>query len=250
MVKIASTFYSDTHPKVLTVDGKRVARQILTCFKNVQPNLKLASCKLLDVGSSNGSVTYYLSNHVREAIGIDPDKLAISDGIKRYHKNNLKLTVFDGKQIPSSDNFFDLVVFRRVYGSTDEPETLVKEMHRVLKLGGLCYFEGHNKLFFLETDYKLPFLPFLSKNLAIQYVRLFGYKNYYMGKYQTYWGLKKIFSRLQTNHLTSLIIKNPQRFKFTRLYKIGSLTKFIPLSTLKLLEPFYPDFIWVLKKLS
>lgn len=248
MAELANTYYSKAHPKVFKVDGKRVTLQIISCFKHVLQKNDLSSYRLLDVGSSSGAITYYLANYVKKAFGIDPDAPAIIDGVKRFKKKNLKLSVFDGQKIPYPESFFDLVVFRRVYGSTDKPETLVKEMYRVLKPGGLCYFEGHNKLFFFETDYKLPFLPLLPPALAKHYVRIFGQKKFYLGSYMTYWELKRLFSKFSIDFLTAEILKNPQKFKFTRLYSLNRLLKFVPLPLLKTMEPFYPDFIWILRK--
>lgn len=248
MDKLNNTFYSQAHPKILIYNRKRVANQIIYCFKKTSPNLKLKTCLLLDVGASNGAITYYLAKKVKLAIGIDPDKVAIKHGRKKLIASNLKLDTFDGISIPYRNNLFDLIVFRRTYGSTQTLPLLIKEIHRVLKPNGLVYFEGHNKLFPLESDYRLPFLPWLSPKLAKLILKALGHDRYYLGNYQTYWQLKKTFKRFSINEITYLIIKNPRLFHFIMLYRTSKFTKYIPLIILQLLEPFYPDFIWMLQK--
>lgn len=248
MAKLSNTYYSKAHPKILIHNRKRVAEQIISCFKNIAPQLRLSSCMLLDVGSSNGAITYYLSKNVKMVIGVDTDKIAIEDGIKSFVKKNMKLQLFDGKHIPFPSSSFDLLVFRRTYGSVEDLEELIKELYRVLKPSGLCYFEGHNRLFPFESDYKFPFLPLLSPKWAGKYVTLFGSKKFYIGKYKTFWGLKKMFSQFEIIPVTPLILKDPRKFSFLRLYRYLFITKLMPLSLLQLLEPFFPDFIWILKK--
>ena len=249
MTKIANTYYSKAHPKVLSLDGARVAKQIIACFKNVDPSINLKSATLLDVGSSNGAITHYIADFVKNADGIDTDKPAIDDGHIRYLRKNLQLNIFDGRNIPYPNSSFDLIIFRRTYGSAQYPQKLTDEIFRVLKDEGLVYFEGHNKLFAWESDYKIPFLTLFAPSLVKNLVKLLGHKNYYIGRYKTYWELKKLFHGFQIFNLTPKIIKNPKNFKFTNLYKLNIITNFIPLFILKLLEPLlFPDFIWVLKK--
>lgn len=250
MAKIANNYYSIVHSKVFRQDGKRVAHQIAACIKNVFPKSNLISYQALDIGGSNGVIAYYLAKYLKHITSIDTDKKAVSDGHNRYRRPNLKLRLFDGRKLPFSDNTFDLVIFRRTYGSVDDKEGMAQEIFRVLKPAGLVYFEGHNKLFFMEMDHKIPLLTILPDQPAKWLVKLVkGKDHYYIERYKTFWGMKKLFSNFQIFRLTGNIIKNPQKFNFTRLYKISPLTKFIPLFLLNLLEPFmWPDFIWILQK--
>lgn len=223
MVKSKNAYYSQAHAEVLRRDGQRIAQQILACFKFSSPKLPLKKSLCLDVGTSNGAIAYHVAPYVKQIIGIDVDRLALTDGRQKYHRDNFQLKLFDGKKIPYPKNLFDLVIFRRTYGSITNPQSISDEIYRVLKRGGLCYFEGHNRLFTATGDD--------------------------IERYKTYWALKNMLSRFSTQCLTPLIVKNVQKFKFSRLKQLGRITKFIPLSILKLLEPFcFPDFIWILKK--
>lgn len=248
MSKPSLLYYSQLFPAVLQEDGKRVANQIMVCFRYVNPTLNFASCKLLDVGSSNGRTTIYLSSFVRKAVGIDVDKSAIKMGKRRYRSKRLQLSVFDGKTLPFSDQTFDLVIFRLVYWYVDNQEILVSEIFRVLKSGGLCYFEGHNRLFPLDADYKLPFLPLLPPTWAKVYVKLFGNKPYSKRLHLTFWQLMRLFSSFQITQLTPNIIKNPTAFHFEKLYRLAWIGKVFPLWFLRFLEPLSYNIIWVLRK--
>lgn len=100
----------------------------------------------------------------------------------------------------------------------------------------------------MDTDYNLIFLRILPMSLGKKYVEFTGHKKYFLGKYLTHWNLKKIFSFFSIIQLTPIILKNPQKFSFTKLYKVSGFTKHIPIFFLQFFEPFYPDFIWILEK--
>ncbi|MBI2039472.1 class I SAM-dependent methyltransferase [Candidatus Microgenomates bacterium] len=248
MGKHSSLYYSQLFPPVLAENGKRVANQIMACLRFVAPKHNFAPCKLLDVGSSNGRTTVFLSSFVRKAIGVDVDESAISWGKKNYHNKKLRLYVFDGKSIHYPDQTFDLVIFRLSYWYAEDQEKLVSEIFRVLKKGGLVFFEGHNKLYPFDTDYKLPFLPYLPSSWAKLYINMFSNKPYFARRYKTYWGLKQLFSSFQITPLTPNIIKNPKAFQFKKLYNLAWIGKVFPLWLLRFLEPLSYDLIWVLRK--
>lgn len=247
MPKIANSYYSIAHPKVFRQDGQRVTNQILSCLKYVSP-LAFKKCRAIDIGGSNGLISYYLSRQLQYIISIDTDKEAVQFGRKRYHSRNLLIKSFTGTKIPYPDNSFDLIIYRRTYGSIDRKGEMSEEILRILKPGGMVYFEGHNRLFFIETDNFIPFLTILPDLWVKKIFTIKRQSPYYVERYSSFWGVKKLFSQFEVHMLTAKIIQNPQKFKFRRLYKIGPLTKFIPLFILKALEPLYPDFIWVLRK--
>ena len=243
-----SLYYSQLFPPVLQEDGKRVANQIMACFRYVDPKFNFVSSKLLDVGSSNGRTTIRLLPFVQKAIGVDVDKFAIEMGTQLYRSKRLQLSVFDGRTLPYPEQTFDLVIFRLAYWYAEDQKKLVSEIFRVLKKGGLVYFEGHNKLFPLDADYKLLFLPYFPPNLAKIYIKLFTNKPYSIRKYRTYWEMKKLFSSFQITRLTPNIIKNPKAFQFKNLYHLAWIGKVFPLWLLRFLEPFSYNIIWVLRK--
>ncbi len=93
--------------------------------------------KLLDVGCGDGYLMYLLKDYYNLICGIDFDK----SGIKLA---NQKLLDFKNCQplrsdcyiLPFPDQTFDSVVIADVFEHLENPETCLKEISRVLKIGG------------------------------------------------------------------------------------------------------------------
>lgn len=238
--KLFNQEYSLVHPKVMIDKGrKRVAMQIYAVLKNARPVFNFKASTLLDVGSSNGVITKYLMPYFKEIYCIDTDVHAISLGRKFFAQPRFRLSAFDGLHIPFKSNSIDVIIFRRTFGSAENPQKLTAEIHRVLKPGGLVYFESNS-----------PFSPrmVIQPDLAGFIYRLLGRETYYLGRYKTYWGYQKALALFQIEPMVAKIIKDPRKYHFTRLYKWSSLRKFLPGFVFHLIEPFLPVYIWVLQK--
>lgn len=240
--------YSTLRPKVLTQDGEKIARQIVSCLAFAFPSFALKRANLLDVGASSGLVTFHVAGYVKKATGIDVDETAIQKGKRTYRKKNLSLQVFNGATLPYQNGSFDLVIFRLSLCMVKHRDTLVSEIYRVLAPGGLCYFEDNNRLFPWDEDYRLPFLPILPQWVSRWCVKHIAKARWYPRRYPTFREVNRLFLRFTVRRVTPYIIKNPQRFGFTRLYPIGRITRFLPLWMLQLAEPFLPSFIFVFQK--
>lgn len=253
MDKLFNQDYSLVHPEILTEQGRgaRVADQIFQVMKSCQPAFPFHQAVCLDIGSSSGAVSQHFVKYIKEIHCIDTDEHAVTIGRNSNPPDyKLRFSQFNGETIPFPDNTFDLVIFRRVYSCCpfEKRKKLVFEIHRVLNPGGLCYFEGHNLLSLLEPEYKIPFLQLLPLSWVKRCLSLLGHQNYYLGRYQTFWGLRKLLNSFSIDLVTSMIIKHPQRYHFTRLDRYSWITRFIPLRLLQFSEPLFPVFIWVLQK--
>ncbi|HEV7349026.1 class I SAM-dependent methyltransferase [Telluribacter sp.] len=89
--------------------------------------------KVLDVGSGDGSVLYWLSEY-----GFNPNFYALEisesaiDIIKSRNIKSVKeITKYDGYSIPYLDNFFDLVTCSHVIEHVEHPRLLLREIFRV-----------------------------------------------------------------------------------------------------------------------
>lgn len=255
MNKLFNQDYSLVHPEVLNEQdrGYRVANQICQVLKGFQPDDFLSRAICLDIGSSSGSIDQHFIKYVQEIYGLDTDKNAIEIGERNVHDSQrLHFYTFDGEAIPFAGETFDLVIFRRVYSCCplEIRKRLISEIYRVLKPGGLCYFEGHNLLSVLEPDYQIPFLHLLPLSWTKRCLFWLGHKDYYLGRYQTFWGLKKLFKFFSINIITYKVLKYPKEYGFTLLQRYSLATCFIPLWLMRLFEPFTPVFIWILQKPS
>lgn len=249
MAKLYNIFYSLASPKVLDPqDTKRVAHQIMAVLKSANPQLKFLKLNCLDVGSSSGVIARYYAPFFKKTFCIDIDEHAISLGKERYANEKLILKVFDGQHIPYPKSYFDIVILRRVLSSLIKPKKLIEEVYRVLKPGGLCYFEEVNKIRLLEPEYKLPLLAFFPPTITRLVLSLMGIKKYYFGLYRTYWQLKSLLDKFIITDFTPDILKNPAQFKFNRLVPFTPILSRIPFKILSFLTYLSPNFIWVLKK--
>lgn len=239
-----SRFYSQGVPKILDRKERlRVAKQIIGVLKVHLGQTGNLSC--LDVGCSNGIITRELANHFNKAVGVDVDKDAISWAKKNLKKNNLQFYKMSVQDLKWPDNSFNVVVCNQVYNFVDNPQKLIKEIHRVLKPGGVCFFAARNKYAIIEPQYNLPFLSWLPSSITGFIVRLTGKGNYYFGRnYLSYWGLKKLVSILKVHDYTLKILENPGKFGFLKLTKYGIIGKFMP----ELFLLAVPNYIWILEK--
>ncbi len=81
--------------------------------------------KVLDIGSGNGMVAFYLKNKGFETSALDVADLSIHPEIKTI--------VYDGKKMPFEENEFDTGLLLTVLHHTDSPENVLQETARVCK---------------------------------------------------------------------------------------------------------------------
>lgn len=100
--------------------------------KGLYNNIKKYSCEisgsLLDVGC--GRKPYRSLFNVESYIGMDIE----NEG--HDHSNEDIDVYYDGNQFPFDDNTFDAIITNQVFEHVFNPDTFLKEMHRVLKLNG------------------------------------------------------------------------------------------------------------------
>lgn len=93
-------------------------------------------------------------------VGVDPDGEAI-----KKHKTIKEVYKSDSNQLEFSDNTFDVVTANMVMEHLDQPLVMLKEVHRVLKPGGIFIFHTPNlrgHIAFLSN-----FIPsFITKKLV------------------------------------------------------------------------------------
>jgi ubiquinone/menaquinone biosynthesis C-methylase UbiE len=208
----------------------------------------LQSFSVLDVGSSTGIITNYLSNCFGKVVGIDIDEPALSFAKEAFNKENLEFAIGDAMHINYHQNMFDIVICNHIYEHVPDAKRLMREIHRVLKTGGVCYFAGGNRLNIIEPHYNLPFLSVVPRRVAHIYLRVAGKGKYYHEKHLTYWGLKRIVRDFERIDYTERVIANPQFFHADYMIKHGTtkgkLAKFIARYAYWLC----PSYIWLLKK--
>ena len=227
---------------------ERKAKTMLAILHDYLGATPTSSLRLLDVGSSTGIITNYLADHFLQVTGIDIDKEAIDFAAKTFPKHNLKFKVDDLMGLSFSDKSFDVVICTQIYEHVPDAQTMIKQISRVLKPGGICYFAAGNRITLMEPHYRLPFLSLLPAPLAHLYMRLAGKGSHYHEKHYCLPGLKKLVNGFTVHDYTKKIIKTPEKFSTDYMLTPGSakynLANFIA-------DYFYwlcPTFIWILEK--
>ncbi|HAW59564.1 MAG TPA: hypothetical protein DCX03_11250, partial [Bacteroidales bacterium] len=142
-----------------------------------------------------------------------------------------------------------LVLLPQVYEHTTEQQKVFNEIYRVLKPNGICFFSGPNRYQIIEPHYFLPFLSWLPNRLATSYLRISKKGNRYDIYPRSYGTLLKLTKNFIRYDYTSKLIKSPEIFGVDSRV-ITPIVKVIPMWLIKLLEPFYPNYNWILVKQS
>jgi len=99
---------------------------------------------LLDVGCGDGSFTVLIkqATEAKEAVGIEIAKEAV---IAAQHKGIKAIQLdIDTNQFPFNDGSFDLVYCGEIIEHLFNPDHLLREVHRVLKPGGIALISTPN----------------------------------------------------------------------------------------------------------
>jgi SAM-dependent methyltransferase len=107
--------------------------QVISVYRQVKIFLKNANGNLLDLGCGE-SPYRFLVNEQTKYFGLD----VIDSDKFDYQKTDI--VHFDGKQIPFADNYFDYIICTEVLEHVEDYQSLVDEVHRVLKSNGKALF--------------------------------------------------------------------------------------------------------------
>jgi len=212
---------------------------------------ELRKLSVLDIGCSTGIISHYLSKNFTSVTGIDIDISAINYAANKWKTDkNLKFCLMDAMNIGFPDESFDVIICASVYEHVPDYYQLMKEIKRVLKPDGICFFTVGNRFRFMEPHYHLPFLSCIPKPLSHLYLRIFGKGKYYYENLLSYWGAKRLVKKFNFNIVdyTSAVIHDPQKYSATEIIKPDSLKQKIAIFVIHFAYCFFPVYIWLLSK--
>jgi SAM-dependent methyltransferase len=204
----------------------------------------LARICLLDVGCSRGQITERLAQEVSFAVGLE------YDAERQLKERRFHSVRGDGCQLPLVDSHFDVVVINHILEHVTSPEGLMDEVWRVLKPGGIAYLACPNRLSIVEPHYRLPFLSWLPRRWADRYVRMLGRGDRYRDHLPSFWRVMQLSRRFRVIDQTVDVLKRPERYLLGDQeydWKVTVAAR-LPRCFLKLLVPFVPVWILILKK--
>ena len=111
--------------------SKRV-RDLLETFKPIP-----ADASVIEVGSGAHGLIFYFGT--KNGIGVDPLAVRYASLFPHWQRQAITVAAF-GERLPFADASFDLVICDNVVDHAESPATIINELTRVLKPGGLLYF--------------------------------------------------------------------------------------------------------------
>lgn len=128
---------------------------VLDAIKKAKPGV---SGEHLDIGSGDGSLIRLLGAHYK----LDSRACDYTDALMEIEGQKVDVVNLDLDALPYPDNFFDLITFTEVVEHVENHRAVLREIHRVLKPGGLVVITTPN---ILNLKSRLRFLFFGFWNL-------------------------------------------------------------------------------------
>jgi SAM-dependent methyltransferase len=196
-------------PEGRAMRGRRIIRLLRKFHAD-----DLGRLRLLDVGCSAGLMTREVSRHVGFAVGVDPDLRALDyAGSHLAEPGMLAFAGSSGEALPFADQTFDIVLCNHVYEHARDPHAMMREIARVLRRDGVCWFAGGHTLQLIEPHFKLPLLSLLPKAMASWVVRATGRGEGYAISFVPPWRLRGLFQPFRRARcLTLEVLREPERY--------------------------------------
>jgi SAM-dependent methyltransferase len=132
---------------------------------------RLVGASVLDIGCGSGDIASALAAFA----GPSGDVHAVDVRDQRSTVEGFTFHLVPGTALPFADASFDVVVSNHVVehvGETADQLHHLREVRRVLRPGGVCYFAVPSRFVLVEPHVRLPLLSWLPRRLRSPYVRL------------------------------------------------------------------------------
>lgn len=235
-----------THDHRYATRSQKAAKILAILQDFARTDLHALSC--LDVGCSSGGISDSLAPNFRNMIAIDVDQPALESAERARQSENLTYLLASGYDVPFPDESFDAIICAQVYEHVTDQESLAREVKRVLRRGGFCFFSGPNRLKIIEEHYWLPFLSWLPRFLSHRYMQLAGKGEFYDAYPRLYWQIRELWNGLIIHDYTPFLITQPERFSMQGQLARYAWLKRLPAWFIRSAAPFYPNFNWVLER--
>jgi SAM-dependent methyltransferase len=226
---------------------KRKAKKILAVLSDFLDR-PLEDLDCLDIGCSGGHITHELAARFRRTVGLDTDAQALDIARSIGAVPGLTFEQGSATTMAYADESFDVVVCNHVYEHVNDQQAMLRELRRVLRPGGVCYFGAGNRFAPIEPHYRLPALAWPPKPIANMYLRLAGRTGPYGENHLSYWGLRRLVSGFRLHDYTPRILREPRRFSGGDATYDRLPTRLLADWMLRLARPAFPTYVWLLEK--
>jgi ubiquinone/menaquinone biosynthesis C-methylase UbiE len=167
---------------------------------------KTTGKQILDIGCGNGEIARHFSERGNVVTSVD---------VERHFDADCGFTfiLVENEKLPCPDNSMDIVISNHVIEHVKNQALHLREIHRVLKPRGVCYFASPNRVFPWEPHTRTLFLHYFPRRSFYSILKLTGRfrEELYL---LTYGEMKKLFKENGFNWIdqTAKVIKNPKQY--------------------------------------
>jgi 2-polyprenyl-6-hydroxyphenyl methylase/3-demethylubiquinone-9 3-methyltransferase len=188
--------------------------------------------KVLDLGCGTGRLTIELAERGYDIYGVDINGDVINIARNKTREKNVSahFTVALAEFLPFSNGIFDICIADSVLEHVNDWKRTIGEVVRVLKPGGIAYFDAANALCPFPTEVKyIPFFGYfpgrmrqwMTNIIVARFPSLVDYSLTPARNWFTPTGLRKALSQVgfkQSWDLFDAVTKEeiPQRYRFAR----------------------------------
>lgn len=215
------------------------ARKIVAVLRAFVGDLE-QSC-VLDIGTAYGTIAAYVAHHVKTLVSVD-----LKD--QRTQKS-VQLILVGDERLPFRSGSFDIVITNHVIEHMRDQEEHLREIHRVLRDGGVCYLATPNRYGLLEPHYQLPLLFWFPRRLSDLYLRLARGVTSHDVRPLSAASLNKLATTagFVVHDLTVDVIESPSKYALEPSFAT-SIASSLPRWLLRIAKALVPTFILLLSK--
>jgi len=137
---------------------------------------ELSGRRVLELGFGSGLYIPAFVKAGAEVYGLEVNEvlLEIAENNMRERGIAARLQLYDGDEMPYSDTYFDYVFSVSVLEHVTDMQAVIREMNRVLKVGGRAYISFPNRLAPRETHTGFWCVHYLPRLVAARIYTLLG----------------------------------------------------------------------------
>jgi SAM-dependent methyltransferase len=192
--------------------ARRMAALLQDCV-----GLSLAGKQVLDVGCSAGLITREIAQQASFTIGVEIAADAVAHAARHARGGALAFVHGSAERLPFAAETFDLVICNHVYEHVTDPDALLREIERVLRPRGVCWFAAGHTFQLIEPHYRLPLLSLMPRRWAGALMRLFRRGADYDIRFATPWRIRRMLRVIGEPRLASAAaLRDVARYELAR----------------------------------
>ncbi len=234
----------NSDPQWGSADRDQKARNILDCLK-LLTDLEPKNLSCVDIGCGSGGISFHLAPYFKDVCGADPEAWQRWPEYEAQ-ASNLSFREESIESLSLADDSVDIVICNQVYEHVPCPETLIAQIFRILKPGGVCYFAGPNLLYPIEPHVFWPFIHWIPRRLALAILKVFAPNKVLDAHSTTYWRLNRWFKEFIVVDAVPRLVKNRAASPRSKFY--WRPFRLVPVGALKFLSFLSPGFVFLLFK--